>query len=107
MPLLVIWSDLTQDAFVKTMEKTYTETDKESSKLSVGFYSEEEMKTQLKWPKNLDDLPRATFSNTVGRVNFFDFLKPVKRIDHQQPKEKDWWGNPALHARWRKSRQAR
>lgn len=42
-----------EDVFIQQIEKTYTETEKESNKIKVGLYSESDMKSDLKWPKIL------------------------------------------------------
>lgn len=47
------WVFLAQDAFVRLCERTYTETDKESNKVAVGWYSKEDMRSSLKWNQSL------------------------------------------------------
>ena len=45
-----------QDEFVKTLEKTYTEVERKKNKVSVGWYSESDMLTELKWKKKLEGI---------------------------------------------------
>lgn len=46
-----------QDLFVKRCEKTTTETEREKNVVSVGWFSKEDLKHQLKWNPNLGLIP--------------------------------------------------
>lgn len=43
-----------QELFLKQVEKTSTETERERNRVAVGWYSKDDMKTQLKWHAKLD-----------------------------------------------------
>jgi alpha-L-arabinofuranosidase len=51
---LEIPTTASQDEFIKICEKTFTEVDRESNKISVGWYSPSDMKTALKWSQILE-----------------------------------------------------
>ena len=58
-----------QDKFIKQCQKTHTETERNSNKQVVGWYSEDDMKNDLKWTKNLDLLLKNVV-DSHGQKNF-------------------------------------
>ena len=54
-----------QDKFIRTVEKTYTETDTNKHKITGGFYTAEAMKTKLKWNQKLESFKKE-FVFTAG-----------------------------------------
>ena len=51
---LGMWCHTSQDKFIKSCEKTYTEIDSKKHKIFGGYYARETMKTKLKWNQNLE-----------------------------------------------------
>ena len=57
-----------QEQFIKRCEKTTTEVEKQSNKVCVGWYSKEDMRTDLKWNANLESLAFDFFPTCQVRV---------------------------------------
>ena len=88
-----------EDVFIKQIEKTVTETQKESNTITVGWYSESDMKTVLKWPKILVYIFSKDYWTSI-----WPLLTSNWKTNTLTPKrgplaeEEDWRSNGTVHA---------
>lgn len=82
---------------MKRCEKTYTETEREKNLISVGWYSKDDLKQQLKWNASLGSSISSLghFVITPGNLTtqIFQHVAPFFRA-----KEEDRRRNPSLYA---------
>ena len=70
-----------QDEFVKTLEKTYTEVERKKNKVAVGWYSESDMYTVLKWKKKLECIiVHDSLMKVFNKRYMLEFQKGVQPI---------------------------
>lgn len=89
-----------QDAFVKVCEKTYTETERESNKVAVGWYSKEDMKNSLKWNAILDFQQKHIISYIVWSSIYIQFHFWRTTVPKTEPRCIPGWHVPTLEILW-------